>query len=165
MSPCVGNVIAVHFKGVAWEMRSSAVRRCGPQVLKVDEEMQQLAKHLRHEGSLLLFGRGYNYATALEAALKVKEVALMHRCRPSGVLQMPALHMLAAAQTAHEEVRAHCQGDTLLSVGPLEEGSRAGTRAARRSPPAGTDRRLLAWSVFERGDLSPLPYARRISGR
>ncbi len=49
------------------------------QVLKVDEEMKQLAKHLQHEGSLLLFGRGYNYATALEAALKVKEVALMHR--------------------------------------------------------------------------------------
>jgi len=46
--------------------------------LKVDEEMQQLARHLRDENSLLLFGRGYNYATALEAALKVKEVALMH---------------------------------------------------------------------------------------
>ena len=28
--------------------------------------------------SLLVFGRGYNYATALEGALKVKEVALMH---------------------------------------------------------------------------------------
>lgn len=41
--------------------------------------MQQLARHLRDENSLLLFGRGYNYATALEAALKVKEVALMHR--------------------------------------------------------------------------------------
>jgi glucosamine--fructose-6-phosphate aminotransferase (isomerizing) len=25
-----------------------------------------------------VFGRGYNYATALEGALKVKEVALMH---------------------------------------------------------------------------------------
>jgi glutamine---fructose-6-phosphate transaminase (isomerizing) len=49
------------------------------QVLKLDEDMQQLAKHLQHEGSLLIFGRGYNYATALEAALKVKEVAIMHR--------------------------------------------------------------------------------------
>ncbi len=52
------------------------------QALKLDEDMQQLAKHLQHEGSLLIFGRGYNYATALEAALKVKEVALMHRCAP-----------------------------------------------------------------------------------
>ena len=49
------------------------------QVLKLDEDMKHLAKHLQHEGSLLIFGRGYNYATALEAALKVKEVAIMHR--------------------------------------------------------------------------------------
>ena len=41
--------------------------------------MQELARRLMNDGSLLLFGRGYNYATALEGALKVKEVALMHR--------------------------------------------------------------------------------------
>jgi hypothetical protein len=41
--------------------------------------MCRLAQKLVHEQSLLVFGRGYNYATALEAALKVKEVALMHR--------------------------------------------------------------------------------------
>ena len=33
--------------------------------------MQKLAEDLKHENSLLVFGRGYNYATALEAALKV----------------------------------------------------------------------------------------------
>ena len=33
---------------------------------------------LMGEKSLLMFGRGYNYATTLEGALKVKEVALMH---------------------------------------------------------------------------------------
>lgn len=48
------------------------------EVLKLDGDMKQLAKKLMHEQSLLLFGRGYNYATALEGALKVKEVALMH---------------------------------------------------------------------------------------
>ena len=41
--------------------------------------MRQLAAKLKDEQSLLVFGRGYNFATALEAALKVKEVALMHR--------------------------------------------------------------------------------------
>ena len=41
------------------------------QVLKLDQQMQQLAKKLQNEDSLLVFGRGYNYATALEAALKV----------------------------------------------------------------------------------------------
>ncbi|KAL4452541.1 hypothetical protein ABPG75_008203 [Micractinium tetrahymenae] len=48
------------------------------QALKLDLEMRRLAGTLEGEQSLLVFGRGYNYATALEAALKVKEVALMH---------------------------------------------------------------------------------------
>lgn len=48
------------------------------EVLKLDQEMKNLAQLLINEQSLLVFGRGYNYATALEGALKVKEVALMH---------------------------------------------------------------------------------------
>ncbi|XP_023546769.1 glutamine--fructose-6-phosphate aminotransferase [isomerizing] 2 [Cucurbita pepo subsp. pepo] len=48
------------------------------EVLKLDQEMKDLAELLIAEQSLLVFGRGYNYATALEGALKVKEVALMH---------------------------------------------------------------------------------------
>lgn len=43
----------------------------GLQVLRLDGQMQELAEKLKHESSLLVFGRGYNYATALEAALKV----------------------------------------------------------------------------------------------
>ncbi|KAM0941000.1 putative glutamine--fructose-6-phosphate transaminase (isomerizing) [Dioscorea sansibarensis] len=48
------------------------------EVLKLDREMKDLAESLINLESLLVFGRGYNYATALEGALKVKEVALMH---------------------------------------------------------------------------------------
>lgn len=48
------------------------------EVLKLDSEMRSLAESLIDSQSLLVFGRGYNYATALEGALKVKEVALMH---------------------------------------------------------------------------------------
>lgn len=48
------------------------------EVLKLDSEMRDLAESLIDSESLLVFGRGYNYATALEGALKVKEVALMH---------------------------------------------------------------------------------------
>lgn len=47
------------------------------QVLRLDAQMQKLAEELKHENSLLVFGRGYNYATALEAALKVR---LCHTC-------------------------------------------------------------------------------------
>lgn len=46
--------------------------------LQLDQQMLALAAELKEEHSLLLFGRGYNYATALEGALKVKEVALLH---------------------------------------------------------------------------------------
>ncbi|THG01908.1 hypothetical protein TEA_010265 [Camellia sinensis var. sinensis] len=48
------------------------------EVLKLDQEMKDFAKLLIAEQSLLVFAGGYNYATALEGALKVKEVALMH---------------------------------------------------------------------------------------
>ncbi|KAL3134865.1 hypothetical protein ABBQ32_007831 [Trebouxia sp. C0010 RCD-2024] len=48
------------------------------QVLKLDGNIQKLAAELKDANSLLLFGRGYNYATALEAALKVKELVYMH---------------------------------------------------------------------------------------
>ena len=44
----------------------------------MDGVIKELAKSLMESQSLLVFGRGYNYATALEGALKVKEVALMH---------------------------------------------------------------------------------------
>lgn len=47
-------------------------------VLALDGQMRALAASLKGEASMLLFGRGWNYATALEGALKVKEVALMH---------------------------------------------------------------------------------------
>ncbi|KAG2485969.1 hypothetical protein HYH03_015293 [Edaphochlamys debaryana] len=46
--------------------------------LMLDSAMLELAESLKGASSLLFFGRGYNYATALEAALKVKEVALIH---------------------------------------------------------------------------------------
>ena len=46
--------------------------------LSLDEKIKRLAAKLKEEHSLLVFGRGFNYATALETALKVKEVALMH---------------------------------------------------------------------------------------
>ena len=47
-------------------------------VLQLDATIRSLAEQLKDEQSLLFLGRGYNYATALEGALKVKEVALIH---------------------------------------------------------------------------------------
>ncbi len=48
------------------------------QVLQEEDKIKDLAEELAKEKSLLAFGRGYNYATALELALKVKELSYMH---------------------------------------------------------------------------------------
>lgn len=48
------------------------------QVLALDEEVKALAQDLYRQRSLLIMGRGYNFATCLEGALKVKELTYMH---------------------------------------------------------------------------------------
>lgn len=47
-------------------------------VLELDDIILDIAKELHHEKSLLIMGRGFNYATCLEGALKVKELSYMH---------------------------------------------------------------------------------------
>lgn len=44
-------------------------------VLLLDGQMRELAEQLKDTQSLLFFARGNNYATALEAALKVRQSA------------------------------------------------------------------------------------------
>ncbi|XP_066594374.1 glutamine--fructose-6-phosphate aminotransferase [isomerizing] 2-like isoform X2 [Prorops nasuta] len=48
------------------------------EVLKLDEKVKELAKSLFQHKSLLIMGRGYNFATCMEGALKVKELTYMH---------------------------------------------------------------------------------------
>ncbi|XP_047356918.1 glutamine--fructose-6-phosphate aminotransferase [isomerizing] 2-like isoform X3 [Vespa velutina] len=48
------------------------------EVLKLDDEVKELAKSLFQHKSLLIMGRGYNFATCMEGALKVKELTYMH---------------------------------------------------------------------------------------
>ncbi len=50
------------------------------QVLDLQEGIMQLASTLKDENSLLVFGRGRNYATAMEAALKVLVVCVRRYC-------------------------------------------------------------------------------------
>ncbi|KAF8903936.1 L-glutamine D-fructose 6-phosphate amidotransferase [Gymnopilus junonius] len=47
-------------------------------VLELDSSLQQLASYVSANKSLLLMGRGYQYATCLEGALKIKEISYMH---------------------------------------------------------------------------------------
>ena len=48
------------------------------EVLKEDEKILSIAQELYEKKSLLIMGRGFNFATCLEGALKVKELTYMH---------------------------------------------------------------------------------------
>lgn len=48
------------------------------QVLQLDGKVLDIAKDLFEKKSLLIMGRGYNFATCMEGALKVKELTYMH---------------------------------------------------------------------------------------
>ncbi|KAF7249268.1 Glutamine--fructose-6-phosphate aminotransferase [isomerizing] 2 [Varanus komodoensis] len=48
------------------------------EVLSLDEKIRDLALELYKQRSLLVMARGYNYATCLEGALKIKEITYMH---------------------------------------------------------------------------------------
>ncbi|GIY79237.1 glutamine--fructose-6-phosphate aminotransferase 2 [Caerostris darwini] len=48
------------------------------EVLKLDSEVLKLAEEMYHQKSVLVMGRGYNHATCLEGALKIKELTYMH---------------------------------------------------------------------------------------
>jgi len=48
------------------------------EVLQQDAKVKSIAETLYEKRSLLIMGRGYNYATCLEGALKVKELTYMH---------------------------------------------------------------------------------------
>ncbi len=46
--------------------------------LGTDHQMQKLAKKISTRDSVFFFGRGYGYPTALEGALKLKEISYLH---------------------------------------------------------------------------------------
>ena len=58
------------------------------QVLELDQEMLKLAEQLKDATSLLMFARGFNYATALEAALKVGRDPML-LCNIAGGCDLP----------------------------------------------------------------------------
>ncbi len=48
------------------------------EVLKVDTQVKDLAKIFTYARNFIYLGRGYNYPTALEGALKLKEISYVH---------------------------------------------------------------------------------------
>lgn len=48
------------------------------EVLALDNEINEISKEVWEKKSMLVLGRGYNYATCMEGALKIKEITYMH---------------------------------------------------------------------------------------
>ncbi|XP_033643862.1 glutamine--fructose-6-phosphate aminotransferase [isomerizing] 1-like [Asterias rubens] len=48
------------------------------EILQQDDQIKKLAEELVEEKSILLMGRGFNFATCLEGALKIKELCYLH---------------------------------------------------------------------------------------
>ena len=48
------------------------------ETLKLDERIRQIAEELTDTCSMLVMGRGYQYGTCLEGALKIKEISYIH---------------------------------------------------------------------------------------
>ncbi len=47
-------------------------------ILKIDAQIQFIAKEIQHANNALYLGRGYNFPVALEGALKLKEISYVH---------------------------------------------------------------------------------------
>src|SRR5690606_32920225 len=47
-------------------------------LLKQKKQFQKLAEYLKHKQHIYILGRGASFPTALEAALKIKEVSYIH---------------------------------------------------------------------------------------
>lgn len=48
------------------------------EVLQLDSKVKTLAEQFHKEKSMLVMGRGYNFANCLEGALKIKELTYIH---------------------------------------------------------------------------------------
>lgn len=71
-----GTLDDAQFRTVAQDLRR--IPQLIEEVLKLDEKVRDLSKIFTYAHNFLYLGRGYNYPTALEGALKLKEISYIH---------------------------------------------------------------------------------------
>lgn len=82
------------------------------EVLKLEDTIKELcSKSLNDQKSLLLLGRGYQFASALEGALKIKEISYMHS---EGVLAGELKHGVLALVDEDLPIIAFATKDSLF---------------------------------------------------
>ena len=65
-------------EGAEWTSELQALPDLIRRTLKLDEQVRELAETFKNEERFLYIGRGVNYPTALEGALKLKEISYIH---------------------------------------------------------------------------------------
>lgn len=89
------------------------------EVLKLDEQIKELAAQYKDAKNFLYLGRGYNFPVALEGALKLKEISYIHaegypaaemKHGPIALIdeEMPVV-FLATNQSAYEKIVSNVQ--------------------------------------------------------
>lgn len=89
------------------------------EVLKLDEQIKEIASIYKNASNFLYLGRGYNFPVALEGALKLKEISYIHaegypaaemKHGPIALIdeEMPVV-FLATNQSAYEKIVSNVQ--------------------------------------------------------
>ena len=109
----VGEVLA------ALERIPNQVQQVLSSAASPDDQIEPLAKHMSHCSSMMFIGRGVGYPTALEGALKLKEISYIHaEGLPAGELKHGSIALLdpdtpliavATASRVYEKVVSNIQ--------------------------------------------------------
>lgn len=112
-----GTVSTSYLRQVLFELESIHTKI--EKTLKLDKQIQEIAKQFKDAANFLYLGRGYNFPVALEGALKLKEISYIHaegypaaemKHGPIALIDehMPVV-ILATNLSAHEKVVSNIQ--------------------------------------------------------
>lgn len=71
-----GTISASKLREILYELENMPMKI--EQTLKLDAQIQEIAKQYKDAANFLYLGRGYNFPVALEGALKLKEISYIH---------------------------------------------------------------------------------------
>lgn len=112
-----GTISASRLREILYEMEN--IPKKIEEVLKLDEQIQEIADIYKNASNFLYLGRGYNFPVALEGALKLKEISYIHaegypaaemKHGPIALIdeEMPVV-FLATNQSAYEKIVSNVQ--------------------------------------------------------
>ena len=112
-----GTISATKLREILYELENMPKKI--EKTLKLDSQIQEIAKEYKDARNFLYLGRGYNFPVALEGALKLKEISYIHaegypaaemKHGPIALIdeEMPVV-FLATNQSAYEKIVSNIQ--------------------------------------------------------